>query len=480
MSRLIEARRSTSTLHAGPLHVGEHGNERHLHAVVDRQQALGVEARGHRRVEPQQQLRLGPGGDGRRARRRVRGGDTVRARRPPLAEVLEGQVLERVAAPARVDQVGGEQRVEAEAREVHAQPAEHDPVALGVGRDLADGRVLEERAQQREGLGASERPLDVEAGVRERDVDRAPLGPGERDPERARTHRLGVGQHQGERDTARPAGLAGGGRDRGAVEQQPVVARAGLDLRGELARQPLELELLEERVAGAAVGLANRDRVEVEPHRHVAAQRHELLREESVGRVALQPLAVGRALHLVGVREHRPRPTRTRAPGRARPCRRCQGHRARCRPRRPRAPARRRPALGARPTSPRLPSRRGSWRPSPRGPGSAPGRACSDELQHVLVRGHDHDLEAAARRPARRASRSRRPPRSRAPRRRAGGRPRRPAGCRAAARRGRRPSSGGWPCTPGTGRGGTSCPAGRRARRRARASRPPGASAAWW
>ena len=232
------------------------------------------------------------------------GSDPPRARRPALAQVLEGQVLEHVAAAPGIDQVGREQRVETEPREVHAQPAEHDPVALGVGRDLADGAVLEQRAQQGERRGARERPLDVEAGVSERDVDRAALGPGERDPERLRTHRLGVGQHQGERDAAGRARRAGGGLDGGPVEQQTVVARAGLDLRCELARQPLELELLEEGVAGAAVGLAEHDCVEVELHRHVAAQRDELLREERVGRVALQPVPVGRALHLVGVRDH--------------------------------------------------------------------------------------------------------------------------------------------------------------------------------
>ncbi len=106
----------------------------------------------------------------------------------------------------------------------------------------------------------------------------------------------------------RPA-FAGLGRDRRdllALRQQPVLGRRRRRaVRRVLPREGLELELLEEGVGGGPVGLLATQRLEVQLDGGVGAQRDELLREERVVPVALQPLAVGRALHLVGVLEDR-------------------------------------------------------------------------------------------------------------------------------------------------------------------------------
>ncbi len=104
---------------------------------------------------------------------------------------------------------------------------------------------------------------------------------------------------------ARLAGLRRDGLDLLAPREQPVIGRRRRHLRRVLAREALELELLEEGVGGRPVGLLARERLEVELDGSVGVQRDELLREEGVRPVALQPLAVGRALHLVGALEHR-------------------------------------------------------------------------------------------------------------------------------------------------------------------------------
>ena len=86
----------------------------------------------------------------RRPRRLAAGG-----RRSP--QVLDGEVLERVGAPAGVQEVGGDEGVEARARERDAGPGEDDEVALRVGARPCGPRVLEERPQQPERLVAGRR-----------------------------------------------------------------------------------------------------------------------------------------------------------------------------------------------------------------------------------------------------------------------------------------------------------------------------------
>ena len=171
-------------------------------------------------------------------------------------------------------------------------------------RGLADGGVLEHRPQRVERLGRGQRVLRVEPAVAERDVDGPALRPRERDAEEPGAHRRPACRHDAERHAARGARLRDGGLEGGPVEEEAVVARPHRLLRRVLLREDLELELLEERVAGGAVRLAADDRVEVERHRDVAAQDHQPLGEQRLLGVGLQPLAVRRALHLVGVRDH--------------------------------------------------------------------------------------------------------------------------------------------------------------------------------
>ncbi len=361
-------------LHAGPLHVGEHENERHLHRLVDRTQALGLEALAHRRLEPQHQLGLGPGGARGGNGRGVRRSDAVGPGRAPLAEVLHRHVLEGVGPAPGVEQVGGDERVEVEARDTHAQPLEHDAVALGVGRDLSHRGVLEQRTQRRHRLGPRGRLRQVDRGVAERHVGRAAGRPRERQPERVGPHRLGARHDDTERHPAGRAGLLHHGVDLGPRQRQALIGRGWRHLRRVVAREHLELELLEERVRLGRVGPREPQRVELERYGYVLAQRDELLREQRLGAVGFQALAVGGSLDLVGVVEHGLERAEladqvARAlvadAGDSRVC---------CPPSRPRAPARPRSARAGRPTSPRRRGGRSSSSRCPRGPGSARAR----------------------------------------------------------------------------------------------------------
>ena len=291
-------------LHPRPLEVGQDLDERHLHLLVDREEALGLEPLGHRPVEAQDELGLPArglaGGDG----RRLGGGDAVGAGRAALADVLHREVLEGVGPPAGVEEVGGDEGVEGEVGDPHAEALEDDPVPLRVGARLADLLVLEQRAKRLERLLAARGLRDVDRRVREGHVRGAAGRPGEGDPEGPGPHRLGARDHDAERDPLRLAGLGHDGLDLRSGREQPVLGRRRLrDLRGVLPGQGLELELLEEGVGGRPVGLLPAERLEVEGHGGVGAQRDEPPREEGVRPVALQPLAVGRALHLVGVLE---------------------------------------------------------------------------------------------------------------------------------------------------------------------------------
>ena len=83
-----------------------------------------------------------------------------------MVEILLGQVVEIVAAPAGVEQVAGDHRVERHAGQLHADVAEHDHVVLEVLADLADGRVFEHGPQR------FERCVRIEHGLAGRAADR--------------------------------------------------------------------------------------------------------------------------------------------------------------------------------------------------------------------------------------------------------------------------------------------------------------------
>ena len=267
MSRLIPREERRVHLHPGPLEIGEHLDERHLQRLVDREQPLGAEPLAHRLVEAQDELGLRARDLAGRDRGGIGGGDPVRAGRAALAEVLHREVLERVGPPAGVEEVGRDERVEGEPGHAHPEALEHDAVALGVGRGLPDRRVLEERAEGLERLLAAGGLRQVDRRVGEGHVGGAAGRPGEGDPERLRPHRRSARHHHAERDVARLAGLGRDGFDLLAPREQPVLGRRRRHLRRVLAREGLELELLEEGVGGRAVRLLAAERLEVETRR---------------------------------------------------------------------------------------------------------------------------------------------------------------------------------------------------------------------
>ncbi len=348
-------------LHARALHVGEDGDERPLHLVVDREEALLAQPRGHRVVEPQDELGLGAG-DGRDgARRGVLGGDAVAGRRPTLAEVLEREVLERVRAPAGVER--GTRRGGRRSRCRRGRPRRGRGRR---GRACCEPRPCGRSRPRAPAAGRrAPRPRAARPATRAR---RGREGRRRTGPPPTRARRRGAARASPARSSTttpratRPVGarLRDGGVERRPVEDDAVVAGAQRLLRRVLLREDLELELLEEGVAGGPVRLAADDRVEVERHRDVPAQGHQLLGEQRLlrrgpsaprGRPRASPCRRSRS---------RSRPGRTRTRGRVPPCRRSRARRARCRPSRRRGRGRPRSASGDTPhfASTALPSRR--------------------------------------------------------------------------------------------------------------------------
>jgi hypothetical protein len=139
-------------LDPGPLHVGQDLDEGHLHRLVDGEEALLLEAVGHGLVQAQDDAGVAARGAGRRVRGRILRRDPARARAPLLLQELEGQILERVAAPSRVEEIGGQEGIEGEPGEIDTQPSEDDVIPLGVGGQLAHRRVSQERSQELERL----------------------------------------------------------------------------------------------------------------------------------------------------------------------------------------------------------------------------------------------------------------------------------------------------------------------------------------
>ena len=82
-----------------------------------------------------------------------------------VIEILLGEVVEVVAAPAGVEQVAGDHRVERDAGQLHADVAEHDHVVLEVLADLADGGF------SRTGRSASSVCLRIENAIAGRAAD---------------------------------------------------------------------------------------------------------------------------------------------------------------------------------------------------------------------------------------------------------------------------------------------------------------------
>ena len=262
-----------------PLHVGEHGDERHLERRVEaleRRARRGAAAWDSR--EPPDAL--GPGAGPRRELRRVRvvrrrcrrGASRARsgtAGRRPLGR----QLVERVPAPARVQEIRGHRRV------VDA------PRAQG---DLRAARPADERLRvvpHERHVGGKLRPARVvgRAGGRARTPPRRG-GPG---PARSRQDRLdGEAPARAERGTrATPPGR------RPARSRQAGPRRAP----GPGASSVGELELGPERAEPLPLGLPDPEALQVELDGERPLEHRQLTREERLVAVARQRLAQLRA-----------------------------------------------------------------------------------------------------------------------------------------------------------------------------------------
>ncbi len=109
-------------LHPRPLHVREHVDEGQLHGLVDGGQAFLLEALRHRSVEAQYEVGVAPRGARGLVGRSVVAAHPFRPRAALLAQELEGEVVQGIGAAAGVDQVGGHDRVEADAAQLHPLP----------------------------------------------------------------------------------------------------------------------------------------------------------------------------------------------------------------------------------------------------------------------------------------------------------------------------------------------------------------------
>ena len=141
--------------HAGPLHLGEHVHKRKLHLAEQRAHFMVDQPRLEERTQAQRDVAVGAGVVAPSDDRHLVVWDPLLALAAQFvvaghrdAEELDRERVERVRAPARVEHVAREHRVEIESLQRHAGAAQHEEVILGVVRGLAHGRILEQRAQR--------------------------------------------------------------------------------------------------------------------------------------------------------------------------------------------------------------------------------------------------------------------------------------------------------------------------------------------
>ena len=257
--------------------------------------------------------------------RRARGSSTARAACSSSASTADaallGQLVERVAAAGRVEQVGGDLGVEDEVGRDVAERlgvvGDHGAVAGG-GDEL--GRVVDlARERVRAARVGAEAPARLAR-------DQLALGDLGRERRRARARRPSAAR----RRAGPPCGpatvraSAASGRGIASTRRRRAPPRAGAAGRAAPSRgRPC---------AGCArSGVAGELGLEVEVDRDVADHRRELLGHARVVGVLGQVLLALGAGDLVDAGEHAPRGRRSAAAARRRSCRRCPGRRGCCR-----------------------------------------------------------------------------------------------------------------------------------------------------
>ena len=270
----------------------EHRHQRHLHLVAQRHEGImGFEPRAQRPVQAQ-----GDVGVLGRIRPRVLDRDLVERELlralagdvlvvdGAMPEVLQRQRIHVVAGGGAVEHVGFEHGVERGPGERDPGARKHAHVVLEVLADLRRPFGFQDRAQLREHRLARDLVRRPRVVVPEGDVGGVPGRDGERHPHQLRPHvvearGLGVeGDLRGGPQALDP------GVEGGFVEHRLVLGLQGLDrrpaVRAEQLPEPgLELQLPVERLQRLHVRLAERQIEGTGIEGHVAADRHQLLRE---------------------------------------------------------------------------------------------------------------------------------------------------------------------------------------------------------
>ena len=226
------------------------------------------------------------------------------ARRSPRCSIAS--VLEGVGPAPGIEQVGGDSVSKPRLATRTPSRSSTTRSRLAWAETLRTRLVLEQRPQRRDRLGRRERlrQVDPRSGRAARRPSgraptRAPVPSG-----RARIACVLV-THDAERDPAGRAGLLRRRRRSSArVSARRCSAATGATSGAYSRASTWNSSSLKSACAARRSGPASRSASRSSSTGDVLAQRHELLREQRLGAVRLQALAVGGPLHLVGVVEH--------------------------------------------------------------------------------------------------------------------------------------------------------------------------------
>ena len=289
---LLHARRHLSQeghvdCDASDLHAGQHRGQRPLDLAIDLLQGrtlreLGLQSQGEL-PGPRGPLGQPAVGGVDRISLRERAGDDPRflVRRDPLAEALEGHGFELRSSDARRENVLGEAGVEDVPSNGAARAGEQRFQRLCVGeRDLPARAVERLPARQDLALGFF------------RDLDAAIARDSQEDP-------VASAQERGAERLLRSHREGGAGRDAGSLN----LGRRG-GLRAQLGREGMELELDEQLLQARRVRLGAFERRRLERDRQVRRDRDETAGQDRRLPVLPETLA-DFALDLIGLREQR-------------------------------------------------------------------------------------------------------------------------------------------------------------------------------
>ncbi len=223
-----------------------------------------------------------------------------------VAKLLQGQRLECLARTVRVHEVTGDHRVEAvRIDDVDTVAPEHDQVSLEVVADLFDGRIGEQRPENRQRFGLRHQYAAAESFMAERHVARLPARDRDRDADQRCAHRRGaVGDHL-HAEAARGLHLSRQRLQFVRRADQRVVLLHGCGGRRVLRDQRAELHLREQLVAAFAIGALEAELLDLERHAEIGADRHQLAALPRLVRVCQEAFTLTLVLDLRGMLQER-------------------------------------------------------------------------------------------------------------------------------------------------------------------------------